>query len=390
MTGCWDRQEINNLAIVLAAGIDQAPGDKIRLTLQIARPKAFGGGGEQAGGAPQENNVWVISQTGKTVLEAQRYLEAKISRSIYWGHTVILVFGENIAKEGVRKATNFFTRVPSPRITIWTLVTKGTAETLLNSHSQLENTSAQSAGAIIRAGVGIPVMLKELSITLATNGVNPVLPRVELTTSGTPQGPGMKESIPAAGNNQQEVNPVHAEITVTGTGVFKDEKLVGWLDIPETRGLLWLKNQMKEGVITVPSIKEQNDVISINLTRGNTKIEPFYDGQNILFNIKIKMEGELWEQQSSEDLNNPKVIKAIENKVARAIENRTRSVLEKAQLEYGVDIFGFGEEFHRKYKKEWAAFEDRWDEEFAAADFNISVEAHIRHTGLNIGRLSKK
>ena len=377
------------MAIVLAAGVDSAPGGNIRLTLQIAKPSAFGGGGEKAPGAKEER-VWVISHTGKTVLEAQRYLEAKISRSIYWGHDVILVLGEDIAKQGVRKSINFFYRTPFVRETIWVLVAKGKAEALLNSYSQLENTSAQSIGNMVRLGVGVPVMLRDLSMMLASKGNNPVLPRVELTASGPPQGSGMNENIPAAKNKQEKSTTVHAEPTITGTGVFNDEKLVGWLDISETRGLLWLKNQMKKGVITVSSIKDPDKEISINITRENTKVEPFYDGQNIRFNVKIKMEGDLWEQQSTEDITNPEIIKSIEKKMSQAIQARTWIVLEKAQLDYGVDIFAFGEAFHRKYKKEWATLKDHWNEEFSSADFNISVEAHIRHTGITVTRVSEE
>lgn len=104
--GCWSRKEINDLAIVLATGVDQASDGKIRLTVQIARPRAFGGGGQKPSGF-EKNNVWVISQNGETVLDAQRYLEAKVSRKVYWGHNVILVLGEELAKQGVRQAINF-------------------------------------------------------------------------------------------------------------------------------------------------------------------------------------------------------------------------------------------------------------------------------------------
>lgn len=386
--GCWSRREINDLAIVLATGVDQAPGGNIRLTVQIARPRAFGGGGQKAVGF-EENNVWVVSQDGETVLDAQRYLEAKVSRKIYWGHNVILVFGKEMAQQGLRSAINFFVRSPDARETIWVLAARGKAEDVLNSHSQLENTSAQSAGSMIRSGVSMPVMLKDLSMMLASKGTNPVLPVLELTPSGTPQGPGLKENLPEAPADSKTMkNPVHGEITVTGTAVFKDDKLIGWLDMPETRGLLWLKNKMKKGVITVPSMTEPGKKISVNLTRGSTRVEPFYDGQNIWFDIKIKLEGELLEQQSTEDLTRPEIFKAIKKEMARTIEARARNVLDKAQIDYGVDIFGFGDAFHKKYKKEWALMQDNWNEAFANANTDIKVEAHIRHTGLTTKRIS--
>jgi spore germination protein KC len=391
LEGCWSRRELNELAIVLAAGVDSAPDNKILLTVQIARPSAFGGGGGgQKMAAAQENNVWVISQTGESVFDAQRYLEAKVSRELYWGHTVILVFGEQLAKNGIRKAINYFSRSPNTRETIWVLVTRGQAADVLNSHSQLETTSAQSVGNMTRAGVGVPVMLKDLSMMLASKGTNPVLPRIELTPSGKPQGPGMQENIPEAGDSRQQVTLTHAETTTTGTGVFKDDRLVGWLDMSETRGLLWLKDKMEKGEITIPSPYESGKHISINITRGNTSVEPFYDGQNVWFDVWIQMDGALLEQQSTEDLTDPHIFTVIEKELNRRIKEKARSALEKAQLTYEVDIFGFGEAFHRKYKKEWAVLKDRWNEVFAGADVNIAVQARIRRTGLTTNRISKE
>jgi spore germination protein KC len=55
-----------------------------------------------------------------------------------------------------------------------------------------------------------------------------------------------------------------------------------------------------------------------------------------------------------------------------------------------VDIFGFGEAFHRKYKKEWKAIKHNWNEEFKNAEISLEVEAHLRNTGLQIRRPSIK
>jgi len=386
LSGCWDRRELNELAIVLAAGIDTAPKGNIRLTVQIVRPRAFGGGAEKPGGQPQENNVWVLSETGRTVLDTQRLLEKKVSREIYWGHDVIVVFGEDVAREGLNKVINFFSRSPQVRETIWAFVAKGKAQTVIDSHSQLENTSSQAAGSMARAGVGIPVMLKDLKMMLASKGTNPVLPCVELTASGDPQGPGMEENIPEAKGKQEQSTKVHAEVTLCGTGVFKNDKLVGRLDTSQTRGLLWLTDQMEKGVITVPSAKEPEKKISVNLTEANTEVEPFWDGQNIWFDVKIDMEGDLLEQQSMEDITNPQIYKAIEDNVSRAIESKARQSLEKAQYEFEVDIFKFGNAFHRKYKQEWKQIKNRWDEYFVTADVNIYVDTTLRRTGLETKR----
>ncbi|KJS03868.1 MAG: hypothetical protein VR68_00295 [Peptococcaceae bacterium BRH_c4a] len=375
--GCWSRHEMNELAIVLGAGVDRTPDNNIRITLQLARPSAFAGGTEAGGGAaPKQNITWVISETGSTVYEAERNLALKVSRHIYWGHDVILVIGEEMAREGVRKISNFFMRYPRTRETIWVLVSKGKAEKLLESHSELEKTSAQSVGFLVRNRAGLSVMLKDFQMALASRGTNPAAPRVELQKLGGPQGPGMEEKLQ------------HEEVAITGTGVFKEDRLVGWLDTSETRGLLWLRGEVRKGGIIIPSPGQPDKLLSLSIVRGKTRVEPEYDGETVRFNVSISFEVDLLEQQSTEDLTTPEKIKAVEMAAAEDVFRRCSDALEKAQGEYGTDIFNFGEAFHRKHKKEWKELKYRWNEEFAKAEVNIAVEAQLRRSGLLTRRAS--
>ena len=372
ISGCWSRKEMSELAIVLGAGVDRAPDDQVRLTLQLAKPGAFTAGGEGGGG--KETPTWVVSETGKTVLDAQRKLAGRISRHIYWAHDVILVFGEEAARHGVLRYTNYFYRTPQSRETMWIMVAKGEAKDILETHSQLEKSSAQDIGYLARAKTGYSVNFKNFIVMLSTRGANPIASRVDIVERGITQGP------------EQEKPTIHKGAALTGTAVFRKDKLVGWLDESETRGLLWLRGEVLKGVITTPSLAEPDKEISMDVIRGSTEVQPQYDGESVWFNVKIVVEGDLLEQQSGEEILDREVREALEKEIAREIEEKTRLALEKAQREYGVDIFDFGEAFHRKYPKDWLELKDRWDEVFAGAGVDFTVEAHIRYSGLQSRR----
>ncbi|MEW5898096.1 MAG: Ger(x)C family spore germination protein [Bacillota bacterium] len=379
--GCWDRRELSEHAIILGAGVDRRADGACELTLQLARPGAFGGGMEGGGTGNVilgQNVVWVVSAAGEDIYDAQRDLARQVSRHLYWSHNALLVFGEGLARQGVREATNFFHRHPQSRETMWVMVAEGTAKNVLQSHSELEKTSAQAIGFLARAKAGHAVKFIDLIKDLASPGTNPALTRLELVKQGEPQGPGT------------EKKHEHKEVVFTGTAVFRDDKLAGWLDKQETRGLLWLRGEMKKGVVTVPSPVEPQKKISFDITRSKTKVEPFYDGRTISFLVKITTEGNLVEQQSKEDLLAPGVLPELEKRLAKDIEERCRAALEKAQGEYGTDVFRFGEAFHRKYKKEWRELKNRWDEEFAGAEISVTARVRIRSTGLLTRRASLK
>ncbi|MDF9408402.1 MAG: Spore germination protein B3 precursor [Pelotomaculum sp. PtaB.Bin013] len=377
-SGCWSRKELNELAIVLGAGVDRTPDAQVRLTLQLAKPSASAGG--SAGGAVgTEPPTWVVSGTGETVLDAQRKLANRISRHIYWAHNVILVFGEEAARCGIRRYMDFFSRAPQPRETIWVMVAKGEAKDILETYSELEKTSAQDIGYLARAKTGYSVNLKDFLIMLATKGSNPIASRVDVVERGVTLG-GLVPGKPV----QQK------GAALTGTAVFRGETLAGWLDESETRGLLWLRGKVLKGIISVPSLTEPGKEMSIDIIRGHTEAQPQYDGESVWFNVKIVVEGDLLEQQSGEEIMEREVREAVEKEMAGEVEEKARLTLEKAQREYGVDIFDFGAAFHRKYPKAWAELKDRWDEVFAGAGVNFTVEAHLRRSGLEAGKTSEK
>ncbi|SHI86600.1 Ger(x)C family spore germination protein [Desulfofundulus thermosubterraneus] len=368
--GCWSRRELTEVAIVLGTGVDWMEDGRIRLTVQIARPGAFTAGSE-AGARGREPASWVVSAEGRTIQEAERYLAMKVPREIYWGHCIILVLGEEMARKGTGMITNFFQRDRQPRENIWVMVTRGEAKDFLETYSSLEKTSAQAAGFLERMKTGYSVQLWKLAEMLASKGIQPAVTAVEVKEAGITPEP-----------DREKKSPPQKQVGLAGVAVFKEDKLIGWLDPYETRGLLWLKGEAMKGVIIVPSPGEPDKAVSIRIRRGSTKILPEYDGEYLRFMVRIRVEGDMVEQQSREDLAKPEKIKTLESEMADELKKRATAALEKAQNEYGVDIFGFGDAFHRKYKKEWRDLKDRWDEEFSRAEVNIAVEAQIREIGL--------
>lgn len=373
--GCWSRREVNELAIVLGAGVDWVQGGRIRLTVQVARPSAFVGG-EQGGTGKEAPASWVVWAEGRTVAEAEASLAAKIPREIYWGHCIVLVIGEEMAKHGVRLVTNFFQRSRQPREIIWVMVAKGEAKGFLETYSALAKTSAQAAGFLNLMRVGWAVRLKEFAEMLADRGIQPTLPWVEVVEAGSTPGP---EPRP----------PTLRQVELSGVAVFKEDRMVGRLDPYETTGLLWLMGKaVNEEVVVIPSPDEPERAVSLEVWRSKTRVFPEYDGRSLRFKVEVWVEAHMVEQQSREDLALPDKIKALEEGLAREVRKRMEAALRKSQEEYEADIFGFGRAFHRKYKKEWRRLKDRWDEVFRQAEVEWVIKGRVREIGLQTRRAS--
>ncbi|AYO29605.1 Ger(x)C family spore germination protein [Biomaibacter acetigenes] len=370
LSGCWSRKELNEVAIVLGTGIDLINEGRVRLTVQVAVPTAFASGEEGKGGQKEAASM-EVSADGATIEEAERYLAMKIPREIYWGHCVALIIGENMAKKGVRMITDFFERDREPRETMWVMVAKGTAEDFLKTSSILEKTSSQAVGLLTRMKTGYSVKLMEFTEMLAEDGIQPAVTGVKVINEHHVTGESQQSG---AGNKRR--------VEISGTALFREDRLVGWLDANETRGLLWLKGEPVEGVITVPAPEEPNKMVSIKIKRGSTKKYAGHFNDAPYFTVKIRVEGDMVEQQGRENLATPERMNALEEKMAYEIRKRAELALYRARDIYGVDVFGFGQVYHRRFKSEWRNIKDSWDDIFRQAKVDIQVEAHIREIGL--------
>src|SRR5699024_9410507 len=96
----------------------------------------------------------------------------------------------------------------------------------------------------------------------------------------------------------------------------------------------------------------------------------------------INLRSSLGEILGKIDVSKEENILRIEDACSKTIEENIKASVKKVQKENGIDIFGFGIVFHRKYPEQWQEIEDNWDEIFADADFEIEVETKIIRTGL--------
>lgn len=106
LNGCWDRTEINDLAIVLATGVDYKD-DKVELTAQIFIPRKGGGGDSTSGGGSPSGVTLIRTAEGRTIAESLNRLQRKVARNMFWGHCEVIVLSEAAGKHGIREYIDF-------------------------------------------------------------------------------------------------------------------------------------------------------------------------------------------------------------------------------------------------------------------------------------------
>ncbi|WP_223282820.1 Ger(x)C family spore germination protein [Neobacillus kokaensis] len=367
LTGCWDRAEVNDLALILATGIDKGKKNNIELSAQIYIPQPAQGG-QQSGmssgsGAGQS---FVRSAEGETIADAMARLQEELTREIFWGQNEVLIIGEKLAKEGIRDQIDFWMRHSEPRIRADLFVSKGRSKTVLKAMPELEKDASKQLRKIVKTHIGVKVTVKDLAQMLSGESDAAVLPWVE---NLDPSMMDKKNAIPI----------------INGTAIFKDGKMVGRLDDKETRGILWPRNEIKSGVITI-SFNNEKGYISLNLLRSHNELIPSIKNGNWRMHIKTNADLEVIQNSTKLNLFDPKVVKRAEQKIVQEIEDRERLAFSIIQKELNADIVGFADVFERKYPQIWKQKKDKWNEIFPQVAISFDTNVKIKRTGLATGK----
>ena len=239
LTGCFDSRELNTIGIVMGTAIDKADEpDRFEVTVQIASPNKSSSDKkdsqtEKGGGAGGETKEFLnVGQTGSNVNYIIREMQNKMSRMIYMAHSQNIVFGEELAKEGVRDCLDFFARAPEVRMSQMIFTAKGKALDVFDVQPEFESMPSTMLTKMLKdqklTSEAPVVTLYDFICCMIRKTKCPVMPIVRI--------------VEDEGLQRMEVD---------GCAVFKDDKMIGELDETQTRGMLIIDNEFKTGVMSL-------------------------------------------------------------------------------------------------------------------------------------------
>jgi len=365
LPGCWNSRELNTLAIVQAVGIDRTEDGQISVSLQILKPSAIKSS-SSSGNTNGSKSVWVVTSRGETVFDAIRNASMQTDRKAYFSHNMVYVLSEEIARKGISDELDLWSRDVEFRELPYVFISKGKAEDVIRSEHEQEKIPGQAIEELARltfAASKIPeVQLINLLKNLASKTDDSIIPGITI----------------AQGNAETSTKNL---VELEGTAILKRDKLIGWFDSRETRGVLWILGNVKSGIIVVPTPSDETKKSGVEIIKASSRIVPERVDGNLVLTVNVHADGNLGEQMSNADLVNPEPFKELEEETASEIKNEIYSAVIKAQ-KWDVDIFKFGAEVHRQFPKEWPELERNWPEEFQKIRVNIVVDAKLHWTGL--------
>lgn len=365
LTGCWDRIEVNDLAIVLATGIDYTD-HQVQLTAQIFIPRKAGTGASSGGLESSPSGVTMTrTAEGRTIAEALNRLQRKVSRNVFWGHCEVLVISEAAGRHGLREYIDFLLRFPQFREHAYVFSAGTDAKSLLELLPPLERSSAESLREMGNLKLGTRITVLELAQSIEGPSSSVILTQ-------------LFPLPPEPGQHQNSSDPY-----VQGLSLYKKDRYVKSVDEPLAIGVLMLANELNNIIMPIKT-EELGGSVSIRPIEMRTKLTPQIKGDQWKMKIQIETKGEVVLNTLAETVSDAKVQKILEKSWEKQLENYAQMALNMAQKQLKTDFFKFAVEFRRSYPKQWQQHNHDWENIFTQVETEVNVKALIVRTGKSI------
>lgn len=354
MSGCSGDAPLSKRVIVQNAGVDKADG-QYRLSLN-----AFVA--EEAGEEnPDITSTQFFTRSGDTIVDAIANLGLVTGRIPFFSHNEVVVIGEDTAKESIADPMGFFMEFFECRAGVSVFIAKGSAEEVIACKSSDTTVPAKNFQELAEIG---KVSGKVIHKTVYDVGMAISNPAVDLC-------------LPCvAVEEYEEDGETKKRLSSGDTALFRDDRLVGYLNEIQTKGYLILTNDVQHlsmdtkvkdyGTITVDFRSIQTDVqITLKDARPVIRVTVAADGEPV---EKLNLNGKMLDNTFYELLR-------VES--SRMLEQAMRECLEKSS-QLRTDPYGFGAMVWSQYPDFWEAHSEEWRDLLAQADVSFSVHCNIR------------
>lgn len=386
LSGCWDRLEIEERAVVLGISVDTAgPEAKkeedevshltgaypspdpnlLRVAVQIALPGRIplgpgeGGGGKGGSGS----TVWVIDVVGHTIDDALMNLQQQISGRLFFGHLRVIVVSEAVAKRGLQNLNDYLRRNSEVRRMAWMMISKGNALKLMKAAPQLER---------------VPTMYLLSTLDSAVKlGKFPVN-YVGMFWSNTAKK-GQEGYLPYVEIKRQQ------NIEVKGMALFRNDKMIGTTRPFDIASYMAIKGMNPAGYRGFVQPEDSSNTVMIYATSRKANIKVRIQDGNPVIRVSIFTEINLEEKVTEQfSVNTSEFLREIETKNRKSLTTACETLIEQTQQD-GADIFGFGEYVRAKKPNFWnknVKSKKGWQEMYPHVKVEVNVSSKIRRIGM--------
>lgn len=363
LSGCYNYRELNDLGVVTAISIDYDKDKEVFKTkAQVINPVK-----QQNANSGNEPSFLVFDGEAKSLQESFRKAVEISPRQLYGSHLQILILSEEAINNHLDSVLDFLVRNPELRSEFKVIIGKDkesidslTIQTLLDSLSSSDLLDSLTLQNSIE-GISPVYTINDLSNAYLNPHLEIVLP--SMTVEGN-----LKEGE-SEENKTSTKYKAHTKISTTA--IFKDNKLLTYLNEKQSKSLNLIRGELKETLIKIDT-KEGYIVFEPNRIKTKTKV----DVKNNKVKLTIKGLSRINEVTSNVNIKSPEEIDKLEKELNKYIENSLLDTFTYIQKEYNTDVFKFQDLY---YKEDYKYFNKHYKDWYKNAfpNLKLEVEANI-------------
>lgn len=335
LTGC-NYRELNKLGITTAVSIDYQ-NNNYNIIAEVVNPI------KQQDASSANNSPFItFKNSAPSLQEAFRNIVLESPRQLYAAHLEIIVLSEEIVNNHLKEFLEYFTRDPETRTEIKIIIAKTdksiegiSLQTLLTNFSSsniLESLELQSQV----LGLTYEVTINELLNMYIDPYLEVTLP--SMTLYGNEEIGDEKENITTSSPK--------ATVKIGTTAITKDNKILGYLSIEESKIQNIINGNIKETILKYPY---KNGYVVFEPNQIKTKKE--VDIKNNKIKIELSGYSKTKEVQTNIDIKNKKEVEKLNQHFNKELEKEIINTFNNIKENYNTDIFGFRQlYYHTDYK----------------------------------------
>lgn len=362
LSGCYNYRELNELGITTAVSIDYKD-NNFYVIAEVINPI------KQQDASSSNNSPFInYNSSSSSLQDAFRKVVLESPRQLYAAQLEIIVLSEEVVNNHLEEVLEYFARDPESRTEIKIIVARTedstkaiTLQTLLTSLSSSNIIKSLDLQSKV-LGMAYPVTLNELLNMYIDPYLEVVLP--SMTLYGNYEIGDEKENITTSSPK--------AIVKIDGSTITKDNKILGYLDLEESKILNLINGKLKETII---KMNYYDGYIIFEPNR--IKVSRELDIKNNIIKINISGYSKTKEIQSNINVKDPKEVEKLNKALNMELEKKITDTFNSIREKYGTDVFGFQELYYRTNYKYFKENCTNWYEDIYPK-IKLEVKANVR------------
>lgn len=358
LCGCWNYREIDSMAIVTGVAIDKDMITKRYIvTTEIITT--------QMSGASSIINSELYNSEGDSIFGAVRNTIEKTGLKLFWSDAKVIIISEPLAMEGMIPVIDWLNRSSDVRSDMWMLIAKGnSAAEILKAKVKLNSVTSFHLAETMKSGK----ILSKFTDSRLWSFVDGLSSEGKDETVAT-----VKVEL----NGDDTISP-----RISGSAVFKSDKLVGYLNENENLYMFMIKNKFKDGLIVLKNVSGSDTNVTLEIHENRTKLTPLYNNGTVSLIVDIYPVATIDDVAGTIDfIKDEENFKILKREAENKIETQIQYLISKLQKDYDSDVLGFGEIFVKEKPKVSEDFKKNGKDIFANLKTEVNVHMQIKGSG---------